>query len=97
MRGLLSFLILWILSKRPMNGQEISKEIATRRGARPTPGTVYPALRELRRKELVEMERKGRQTVYTISKKGTEGLNKACKYFCHAFGEIFEEHRGSTE
>jgi DNA-binding PadR family transcriptional regulator len=96
MRGLLSFLILWILSRKPMNGQQISEEIAKRRGAKPTPGTLYPALRELRTKELVKMERKGRQTIYTLSRKGTEGLRRACEYFCYAFGEIFEEHRVSA-
>lgn len=92
MRGMLSFYILWLLSKRPMNGQEISEELGERRGTRPTPGTIYPALKELRSKGLVEMEKKGRSTVYTLSKEGREGLNKACRYFCSAFGEIFQEY-----
>jgi DNA-binding PadR family transcriptional regulator len=92
MRGMLSFYILWLLSKRPMNGQEISEELGERRGTKPTPGTIYPALKELRSKRLVEMEKKGRSTVYTLSEEGREGLNKACRYFCSAFGEIFQEY-----
>lgn len=92
MRGMLSFRILWLLSKKPMNGQEISKELGRRRGTNPTPGTLYPALKELRTKGLVEMEREGRKTTYTLSEKGKEGLEEACRYFCNAFGEIFKEY-----
>jgi PadR family transcriptional regulator PadR len=75
-----------------MNGQEISEELRKRRGTRPTAGTIYPALKGLRKKGLVEMERKGRTTMYTLSDDGREGLEKACKYFCSAFGEIFREY-----
>jgi len=92
MRGLLSFYILWLISKRPMNGQEISEELGKRRGTKPTSGTIYPALKALRRKGLVEMKRKGRTTTYILSEDGREGLEKACRYFCSAFGEIFQEY-----
>ncbi len=94
MRGMLSFYILWLLSKKPMNGQEISIELQKRRGSKPTPGTIYPALKELRAKKLVEMEREGKETVYTLSTEGKAGLERACRYFCSAFAEIFEEHYG---
>jgi DNA-binding PadR family transcriptional regulator len=96
MRGMLSFNILWIISKRPMNGQEIAKEIEKMRGNKPSPGTIYPALKELRKKKLVEMVRKGRNTTYTLSDKGVKGLKKACEYFCKAFGEIFKEYSFNT-
>ncbi|MCK4953106.1 PadR family transcriptional regulator [Candidatus Bathyarchaeota archaeon] len=95
MRGMLSFYILWLLSKRSMNGKEISEELEKRRGTKPTPGTIYPALKDLRIKGLVEMERKGRATIYTLSETGREGLEKACRYFCAAFGEIFQEYDGN--
>jgi PadR family transcriptional regulator, regulatory protein PadR len=32
MRGMLGFLILFLLSKKPMHGQEIAEEIARRKG-----------------------------------------------------------------
>jgi DNA-binding PadR family transcriptional regulator len=92
MRGMLSFHILWLLSKKSMNGQELSEELGKRRGTKPTPGTIYPALKELRSKELVEMERKGRTTVYTLKETGRQGLMEACEYFCNSFGEIFQEY-----
>lgn len=92
MRGMLSFSILWTLSKRPMNGQEIAEELRKRKGTKPTAGTIYPALKELRKKGLLEMERKGRTTIYSLSKNGREELEKACRYFCYAFGDIFQEY-----
>jgi len=92
MRGMLSFCILWVLSKRTMNGQEIAEELGKMRGTKPTSGTIYPALGDLRKNGLVKMERKGRATMYTLSKDGKEELERACRYFCSAFGEIFLEY-----
>jgi len=89
---MLSFYILWVLSKKPMNGQEIAEELGKRRGAKPTAGTLYPALKELRKKGLIEMERKGRATNYSLTKSGREEMEKACEYFCGAFGEIVHEY-----
>ena len=92
MRGMLSFCILWLLSKGTMNGQEIAEELGKMRGTKPTPGTIYPALKDLRTKGLLQMEKKGRTTIYTLSVNGREGLERACRYFCNAFGEIFQEY-----
>lgn len=95
MRGMLSFYLLWLLSKRPMNGQEMAEELGKRRGTKPTPGTIYPALKELRKKGLVEVEKKGRATIYTLTEDGKEGFEKACRYFCNAFREIFQEYKNT--
>ena len=48
MRGFLSFLLLFLLSKKSMNGQELADELEKRKGDRPSPGTIYPALKSLR-------------------------------------------------
>ena len=91
MRGMLSFLILWLLSKRPMYGQELAKEIGKRRGIKPNPGTIYPALKELKKRGLIESKKEGRVTNYHITEEGRKGIQTACEYFCKAFGEIFQE------
>ena len=93
MRGMLSFYILWVLSKKPMNGQKIAEELRKRRGTKPTAGTLYPALKELRKKGLIKMERKGRETDYSLTENGREEMEQACRYFCSAFGEIFQEYK----
>jgi len=92
MRGMLSFLILWLLAKKGMYGQELAKEIGKRKGTKPNPGTIYPALRELKKKGLIELKKEGRITNYRITEKGRKGIETACEYFCRAFGEIFTEH-----
>jgi len=93
MRGMLSFCILWQLSKRSMYGQEIAEEIGRQRGGKPSPGTLYPALKELERRGLVRSDSVGRRTNYHLTAEGREGVKRACEYFCRAFGEIFEEHQ----
>ena len=91
MRGLLSFTILWLLTKRDMYGQELADELEKRRGTRPNPGTLYPALKELEKNGLVESCRDGKKRVYHLTEEGREGVIKACRYFCRAYGEIFQE------
>lgn len=45
MRGLLGFLILFLLSKKPMHGQEIASELAKRRGENQVPEQFTQLLR----------------------------------------------------
>ncbi|MDO8055701.1 MAG: PadR family transcriptional regulator [Candidatus Hermodarchaeota archaeon] len=91
MRGLLSFQLLWLLSKTPKNGQQLARELEQRRGSKPTPGTLYPALKELVAKQLIVGTRLGRVVVYQLTPKGHRGLVEACQYFYQVFSEIFED------
>ncbi len=95
MRGMLSFLILWHLSKKPMYGDEIANEIAKMKGGKPTPGTIYPALRQLRESGAVTSKKEGRKVIYNLTKKGRLGALEALTYFCKAFGEIFKDYEQS--
>ncbi len=81
-------MILWLLSRRRMYGQELASEIAKRKGEKPNPGTIYPALRDLRRRGLVQLRQEGRKTVYELTADGREGVAEALDYFNRAFGEI---------
>ena len=91
MRGLLTFQILWELDKKEMNGQEIAERIAARRGTKPTPGTIYPALKELKEGGLIRGKKEGRQIIYRLTAKGEKGLEDASRYFLQAFGDIAED------
>ena len=91
MRGLLSFSILWLLTKRDMYGQELADELAQRRGTRPNP-TLYPALAELEKRGHVETRKEGRKKIYRLTGQGRESARVSCEYFCRAYGEIFREH-----
>lgn len=89
MRGMLSFRVLWLLSIRPMYGQELATEIGKRRGEKPNPGTIYPALKDLSNRGLIIGRLKGRNTVYELTSLGKESLGRALEYFEHTFSDIF--------
>jgi DNA-binding PadR family transcriptional regulator len=87
---MLSFTILWLLSKRPMYGQELATEIGNRRGDKPNPGTIYPALKDLASRGMIEAHLEGRNNVYELTDRGRIGLSRSLEYFRKAFGEIFD-------
>lgn len=74
-----------------MNGQQIAERIAMRRGTKPTPGTIYPALDKLKKDGLINPEKTGRQVIYNLTAFGIKGLEDAARYFNQAFGDIAEE------
>ena len=85
MKGYLSDLILWILNKKNMNGAEITREIEKRKGHKPSPGTIYPALKELKENGwIVANEHK----VYFLTPKGEKELKSICHIFCRIFYDI---------
>ena len=93
MRGMLSFTILWLLSRRPMYGQELATEIGNRRGDKPNPGTIYPALKELAARRLIVASQQGRNSVYELTREGEATLERSMEYFERAYGDIFNELR----
>lgn len=90
MRGMLSFQILWLLSKESMNGEEIAKQIEKRRGDKPKAGTIYPALKELRLNKLIKGRKEGKMIFYSLTPEGKVAVKHAVDYFCRSFGEIVE-------
>lgn len=91
MRGMLSFLILHLLSKRRMYGSEIAVEIAKRKAEKPNPGTLYPALRYMEKRGLIESSKEGKTKYYKLTPAGKEGLRQAKEYFVQAYGDIVLE------
>ena len=94
MKGYLTFLILWTLKKSEMNGAEISREFEKRRGTKPSPGTIYPALKELRKNELITVDE---AKTYALTEKGEVELKCACKFFCKIFYDVNEISNYSQE
>jgi PadR family transcriptional regulator PadR len=87
MKGYLSFLVLWIISKKSRTGAEISEELAKRKGTKPSPGTIYPVLKELTKKGLIKPDKEKR---YTLTSEGRKELNSACNLFCNIFHDMKE-------
>jgi DNA-binding PadR family transcriptional regulator len=91
MRGLLSFLILFLLSKAHMHGQALAEEIGRRKGgAKPSPGTIYPALKGLKKAGLVEEKKEGKTVVYSLTCDGHAALKAAKARFCQIFVGVTE-------
>ncbi len=85
MKGFLSYLILWNLGKKSMNGAELAKELEKRRGTKPSPGTLYPALKELKEKGLITTDR---SKIYSLTTNGKKELHSACTFFCNTFYDM---------
>jgi DNA-binding PadR family transcriptional regulator len=83
-KGFLSFLVLWLINNKSMTGAEVTEELEKRRGHRPSPGTIYPVLKELKDLGLVSMDKEKR---YSITKKGMKELHATM----HTFLEIFHD------
>jgi PadR family transcriptional regulator, regulatory protein PadR len=87
MRGFLSYLVLWSLKDRTMNGAEIAKELEKRKGSKPSPGTIYPVLKELKDDGLVSCDD---NKDYSLTKKGEKELKGACAVFCRQFYDFYD-------
>ena len=85
MRGLLGFLILILLSKKPMHGLELPTELALIRGEKPSPGKIYPALRSLKDLRFLSEDKEGKTITYRLSPKGEKAFEIAKKRFTRTF------------
>ena len=85
LKGFLSFLILHELRISPLCGDELSKKIGRRKGSDLTPGTIYPALKRLRRAKLLSYRRSGRKKNYALTEQGEKEIDRL--YFL--FGNYF--------
>jgi len=85
MKGFLSLFILWTLNKKNMTGAQIAEEIKKRKGTKPSPGTIYPALKDLKEKGLITANKKKE---YSLTKKGKEELQHGLNMFCTVFSDF---------
>ena len=71
-RGDLKFVILRLISKRPMHGYEVMKalEEESKGYYRPSPGSVYPTLQMLDDEGYLTVEKKDGKKIYTITDEG---------------------------
>ena len=86
-KGFLSFLILWLVSKKSMTGAEIASELEKRKGKKPSPGTIYPVLKHMKEGKLFSIDDNKR---YTLTKKGKKSLDAHLDAFIRTFYDIDE-------
>ena len=99
-KGFLSFLILWLISKKSMTGSEIALELEKRKGKKPSPGTIYPVLKNMRERTLLSVDE---NKSYTLTEKGKKSLEAHLDAFIKTFHDIDEmkscccEHKSSNK
>jgi len=75
-RGSVKYDILAALWDGPRHGYDIMLAIEERRGMRPSPGSIYPALALLEDEDYITGRETDGKRVYTIAEKGSELLKK---------------------
>ncbi|VVB70198.1 Transcriptional regulator PadR-like family protein [uncultured archaeon] len=89
MRGYRSFIILWILKSGSKTGNEIAVEIGKRKGVKPNPGTIYPALKELVEKKAIKITIKNNRKEYELTKNGKVVCTATSEQLCKIFYDLF--------
>ncbi len=84
-KGLLSFLILHELKSKPLCGEDLAGKIGRRKGSKLTPGTIYPALKQLRKQKLVRYKKQGRKKIYFLRDEGELELERQYILFTKYF------------
>lgn len=78
-------LILWLVSKKNMTGAELALELEKRKGHRPSPGTIYPVLKDLKEKGLLSVDANKR---YSLTELGKQELEVSLDTFFKTFSDI---------
>lgn len=74
--GLLRYAILSTLKEKPLHGYDIIKSVEQRTGGlwRPSPGSVYPALKELSGEGYLARKEEDGKDLYSLTTKGQDEL-----------------------
>jgi len=104
MIGNLRYIVLRNLRKKPQSGYSLIKQIREDTGCwKPSPGSLYPLLEELKKKGLVSVVKDGRKKVYSLTSPGKDELHDLEKkkgetidYLINQY-KIFESVSGHKE
>jgi DNA-binding PadR family transcriptional regulator len=70
-----------------MTGAEIALELEKRKGRKPSPGTIYPVLKNMKERQLLSIDKNKR---YTLTEKGKKSLEVHLDAFIRTFYDIDE-------
>ncbi len=88
LKGFLSFQILHELKRKRLCGDELAEIIGKKKSSKLTPGTIYPALKNLRRTKLVTFKQEGRKKFYRLTPSGNTEYLRTKRLFKKAFKDI---------
>jgi DNA-binding PadR family transcriptional regulator len=70
-----------------MTGSDIARELEKRKGSKPSPGTIYPVLKDLKDKGLLSVDENKR---YSLTNKGKKELELNLNTFFDTFCDVDE-------
>ena len=68
-----------------MSGDDLAHVIGDRRSTILTPGTIYPALKRLRKQKLIVYKRQGRKKIYSLTLDGKREILALYNLFSEFF------------
>lgn len=75
MKGMLKILVMKALEGNPdISGAELSRIIEKRTERKPSPGSLYPLLKNLKEKNLVKEDESGKENIYRLTEKSENTL-----------------------
>lgn len=89
LKGFLALQILHELRGKQLCGDELAETIGQKKGSKLTPGTIYPALKDLRKRKLVQQKVSGRKKLYGLTPEGEVEYKFSEKQFKKMFQTIF--------
>ena len=93
MKGFLSFIVLRLIGKKPMTGEDLRCELEKRKGQKPSPGTIYPVLKNLNNNGWIKCQEQGKEKIYSLTKQGHKELRIATGRFLSIFCDMGEEFK----
>ncbi|MFP4111714.1 MAG: PadR family transcriptional regulator [Candidatus Woesearchaeota archaeon] len=79
MRGYLKILVLKELETKGCSGYELLSRLKETLGKRPSPGSIYPLLKDLLENKVIDMEPDGNKKIYSLSAKGRSSIKRIMK------------------
>ncbi len=71
-QGYLKILVFKALEEGPKSGYSLMKFVEEKTGTKPSPGSIYPLLDQLKKEKLVEAKGVGRANEYRLTKAGKQ-------------------------
>lgn len=87
-KALLDLIILCMLDNEPKCGYEIIAVVHIKFGVLLSPGTVYPLLYSMERKNLLEISLKDRKKLYSLTTRGKERTTKLLTSYQKMFHKL---------
>ncbi len=89
-KNFLRLQILLELKRKKLCGDELAEIIGKNKKEKLSAGTIYPALKFLKKKKLIIHKRNGRRKIYSLTNEGEKELFLAKKVFKKIFKKLLK-------